>query len=273
MLQFAVEPDRRGAVGGGVESEHQGGGEGPGLRSDIADRIHAHTRFLVDLAGDRILQALARFDEAGQRGIASRRPARLPAQQGPIAVAHQHDDGRIDARKEFRAAFAAGALEAVPRAARSSRSTADPAMPVPGAPHQQCAGTGQDGRLGLGQFREQGAQLGQLGIGGKARGIRERINQYAARATEPSQQHQLLRFARSHQRVRTVQEGNAGLRVPSHQVLGAAGHQESRLRFGTRLLHPPGLGARFRTPLQRGPAKGVIGALRRHRAAVGMPRS
>ena len=104
-------PTRTAAAGGGAcaKAEHHRGGERPGLRGVVAHRAHGDAGLLRDLAHHRVLEALARFDEAGDGRVAPRRPARLAPEQRPLAVAHQHDDGRIEARKEFLPARGVGA--------------------------------------------------------------------------------------------------------------------------------------------------------------------
>ena len=61
----------------------------------IGDLSYPDAGFLQHLTRHRLFQALARFDEAGQRRIHPRWEARLAPQQAAIAVMHQHDHGRI----------------------------------------------------------------------------------------------------------------------------------------------------------------------------------
>ena len=73
-------------------------------RSGSNDRRRARSLmpdFLLDLAPHRLLDRLARLEEAGERRIHARREARLPAEQAALAVDREHDHHRIDARKDL----------------------------------------------------------------------------------------------------------------------------------------------------------------------------
>src|SRR6202034_312079 len=107
----------RGACGR-AEPEHQRRGEGPRLRGVVTRAQYLDAGLFRDLARHRVLEALARLDETGDGGIASRRPARLPAEQRTLAVADQHDDGGIQARVELLTALRVRAAQAVAGALR-----------------------------------------------------------------------------------------------------------------------------------------------------------
>src|SRR3546814_9908012 len=69
----------------GEEAEHQRRRERPWLRREVAAAQDAHAAFLQHLALDGLLQRFARLDEAGQGGVAVRRPAGLPPGQQAAA--------------------------------------------------------------------------------------------------------------------------------------------------------------------------------------------
>ena len=128
-MSGAAEPARLGelAVVGeyllarrqGVKADHQRRGKRPGLRGDVAAVRDADIGFLGDLAAHRILEALARLDEAGDGGEALGRPGGLAPEQAVLVAMHEHDDRGIEPRK---AAMAAGAV-----ACRRARSRLPPA--------------------------------------------------------------------------------------------------------------------------------------------------
>src|SRR6185436_11506044 len=101
VFEFAVaEPDlRRQRLG--AKAEHQRARERPGLRRLIDHRARLDAGFLEHLAAHGVLEALTRLDEAGDRRIAPGGPGRLAPEQRAVAVGHEHDDRRIDAREEF----------------------------------------------------------------------------------------------------------------------------------------------------------------------------
>ena len=109
-----------GAAGGraGEEAEHERGRERPRLRGVVAHVADRDAGFLEHFAHHGILEALARLDEAGDGRVAARRPARLPTEQRALAVAHQHDDRRVDAREELGGAGRVGAQQDVAGADR-----------------------------------------------------------------------------------------------------------------------------------------------------------
>ena len=86
------------------ETQHQRCRERPGLRGVIFDLVDFDAGLLEHFARHRIFERLARLDESGDGGIASYGPTRLASQERTLAVADQHDDGRIDARELFMAA-------------------------------------------------------------------------------------------------------------------------------------------------------------------------
>src|SRR3546814_2401436 len=82
----------------------------------------AHAAFLQHLALDGLLKRFARLDEAGQGGVAVRRPAGVPAEQQAAAVGDGDDHRRIGARVVFE--FTARA-PAEPAGARSEEHTSE----------------------------------------------------------------------------------------------------------------------------------------------------
>ena len=121
-------------------------------RNRTADASPAR-RSLPAPRGIRRPRGFRRLDEAGDGRVAAR-PASLPAsQQGALAVGHQHDDRRIDARKEFVRIAIVGAANHVTGALGSSAGAAHSAETLPAAPDRQGPRVGQQARLVRGQQR------------------------------------------------------------------------------------------------------------------------
>ena len=156
----AIEPD---VVGGriGMEAEHQRGRERPRLRRVVAHVGDLDADLLPDLAGDGVLQALARLDEAGQRRVHVLGPLALAAEDDPVAAADQHDHRRVGAREMLRAAIVVDADPDVAGLAHHGR----------GAAHTNMAGRGTDIVLGEGI-----EELGGLHILGTERHESRRID-------------------------------------------------------------------------------------------------
>src|SRR3546814_4436146 len=102
---------------------HQRRRERPRLRGEVAAAKDAHAAFLQHLALDGLLQRFARLDEAGQGGVAVRRPAGVAAEQQAAAVGDGDDHRRIGARVVFE--FAARAPAEPAGAAVFERGAAD----------------------------------------------------------------------------------------------------------------------------------------------------
>ena len=139
------------------EAEHQRRRERPRLGREVARRPDAHAALLAHLADDRLLEALARLDEAGQRGVAARRPARRAAEQQPVAVGDEHDHDRIGARVVVGAAARADRGRGRPRR-RSGGAPQAAQKRVAAVPVEQRRGVGDEPALAL---REHGGRLAQ----------------------------------------------------------------------------------------------------------------
>src|SRR5918997_6153534 len=104
VLKFvAVEGDLPGE-GLADAAHHEIGRKGPGLRGDIAHRADAYAGFLEGFAAHRVLDRLARLDEAGEARIHAGGETGLPAEEAALAAGDEHDGDRIGARKVLRAA-------------------------------------------------------------------------------------------------------------------------------------------------------------------------
>src|SRR5207302_8126193 len=93
ILELAGIDGDLGRLGPRREAEHDRGGEGPGLRGVVANLADADAGLLTYLARHRILETLARLDEAGQGRVLALGPGTLAAEQSALAIGHQHDDG------------------------------------------------------------------------------------------------------------------------------------------------------------------------------------
>src|SRR3546814_1748620 len=95
----------------GEEAEHQRRRERPRLRGEVAAAKDAHAAFLEHLAFDGLLQRLARLDEAGQGGIAMRRPAGVAAEQQAAAVGDRSEEHTSELQSLMRISYAVFCLK------------------------------------------------------------------------------------------------------------------------------------------------------------------
>ena len=150
----------------GMEAEHDGGGEGPGLGGMVAAPRRPRCRLPPSPRAAPL--------PPGSRPAPRSRPAsstsstfgkrwEWPSRQASLAH-HQHDHGRVGAREMLRAA--ARADHDVAGAARLAARAADAAEAVLGAPVHQAAGMGEDAGLAR---RQQAGDLAQVGEAAHAR--------------------------------------------------------------------------------------------------------
>jgi hypothetical protein len=90
----AVDDDITAGVGGD-EADHHLAREGPVLAADVVDVLHVHADLFLDLARHAALQRLAVVHEAGDERVAAGGPVGLAREQHAVAVAHEHDGGRV----------------------------------------------------------------------------------------------------------------------------------------------------------------------------------
>ena len=72
--------------GAAEEAQHQAGRQRPRLVAEVGHLADHDAGLLGDLAAYGVLERLARLEEAGQRGVAARRPAVLPSEQQRLVV-------------------------------------------------------------------------------------------------------------------------------------------------------------------------------------------
>jgi hypothetical protein len=128
----------------------------------VADVVDHDPGLLLDLAGDRVLQAFARLDEAGQGRMHAGRELRLPAEQAAVATMHQHDDGGVGAGEMAGAAGGVGAAPLMSRLARHGRAAADAAEAMAGVPVQDAAGEGEHAAFRMAQRGADAAQVEEV---------------------------------------------------------------------------------------------------------------
>ena len=104
-----------------------------------------------DLPRDRFLQAFARFDEAGQGRIHRPGVAPVVRQDATVALMHQHDDGRIGARKVRNLAVRVDTDPDMTGVGRVGRAAAAGAERVAVVPMDKTLGVGKQGAFGLAQ--------------------------------------------------------------------------------------------------------------------------
>jgi len=124
---------RRGGIADGGEADHERPGERPGLAAQVAHGLDGDADFLADLPHDAGLEGLAALDEAGEHGVAVRRPDRLAGQQDLVpAVVHEADHGRVGTRVFLTSAAGAVRGPAGPlRLDRGPALGAEPGVVVP----------------------------------------------------------------------------------------------------------------------------------------------
>src|SRR3954452_7219807 len=99
VLELGVARRRLAARVLGEEAKHQRARARPRLRRDVAGRAALDAGLLPHLAGDGLLEALARLDEAGEGAVAARRPLRLAAEHDTLApIGDEHDHDRVGPR-------------------------------------------------------------------------------------------------------------------------------------------------------------------------------
>src|SRR5882724_5044021 len=112
ILQFRAVDDDVLIGGARGAADHQRRRIGPGLGHVIGDVGAADAAFLENLAPDRVLDGLGRFDKAGEAGIHAGQKLLLPPQKAFLARGHQHDHHRVGAGKMLGLAVRALALPA-----------------------------------------------------------------------------------------------------------------------------------------------------------------
>jgi hypothetical protein len=137
----------------------------------VFNRVDQDAGFLTHLARDGVLQGLSGLHESCDGGIASRRPGRLAPQQGPFAVADQHDDGRIDARKLLASTGRIAANQHMAALRGQGLFPAGAAEPVPPPPGHHGARIAQYPGLVGGQHGGNLAQILESRAGRYLRGL------------------------------------------------------------------------------------------------------
>src|SRR4029077_16695789 len=127
----------------GGEAQHDRGRKRPGLRGVIRDLVDHYPGLFADFAGNRLLKAFARLDETRERRMLALGPDRLAAQQGVIAIGHQHDDGGIRAREVRGVAVWRDAAAHMATVLAARRAAAEAAETVSTVPVQDAAGIGK----------------------------------------------------------------------------------------------------------------------------------
>src|SRR5215470_12868943 len=112
----------------------------------VVDSADLDPGLFAHLARDRIFEALAGLDKARER---------------PIAVADEHDDGRVGAREMHRVAAGVGAPAHVPGLLAARRTAAKPAMAMPRVPEHHRAGECQQCPLAALDARPDLAEIGK----------------------------------------------------------------------------------------------------------------
>ena len=127
----------------------------------VIDGADLDAALLAHLARDRIFEALARLDKAGQGRIHAGREMPRAAHQRLVAMGHQHDDRRVGAREMHRVAGRVGAAPHMPGLLAPGRAAAQPAKAVARMPVEHRAGQRQQRRLARVEPSGQLAQIGK----------------------------------------------------------------------------------------------------------------
>jgi hypothetical protein len=113
----------------------------------VTNLAYVHVCLLVDLASNRVFQALARFGETGDRRITAFRPARLPTKQATLAIRYEHDYCRVDSREGDSAATGIHTDSRIATSLRSQGSAAHATEHLRRMPQYECPGV--SGEVGL----------------------------------------------------------------------------------------------------------------------------
>ena len=166
-----------------AEPDHQARRERPRLRGDVDHLAHPYARLFRHLPADRVLQALADLDEAGERRPPAGRCAPVPGEQAAVGGLDQRDHRRHDAREEQLPAALAGAqVAALPHDGRPAARAAEPLVAVP---VQQPAGLAVRRR---GRRVEGGEQRPHVAGAGRAGG-RQRVGLVQRREVDGEHRH------------------------------------------------------------------------------------
>ena len=249
VLKFRAVDDNFSGQGLGMAADHQRGRERPGLRAEIGHLAAEDAGFLAGFTPHRVLDRLARLEEAGEARPHGRPETRAAAEQAVLALGRQHDHHRIGAREMLGVALRTIALPA--GADRLRRRAAVRAEAVTQMPMQHRLGLG-DRRQMLGPdqpLHRDRAQVGDQEIVARLQRFRRSRRNAVAETGSAFQQAEENRLARGRQRARFR-------------------HREQRIVEGRALFHrdpvaADHIGAGIRLCRQPAPSRRHRGAIRR----------
>src|SRR5208282_135719 len=246
VLELVAIDVELGRDGLGMEAEHDRGRKRPRLGGVVAHVRNADAGLLEHLARDRVLQALARLDEAGKGRVHAGRPDALAAQEAALAPAHQHDHRRIGAGEMLGLALWVCADAHVAGRGTQRRSAAHAAEAVVAMAVENASGIGEERALAVLEQWTMAAQVSELAAerlayaGGilEMRKIEGEMRDLPAEAEEHE-----MRFAiEDGARLRDGREEGCrpprGSGVHAEEVLGAPHRHEARARIAEPLLEP-----------------------------------
>src|SRR5262249_13625483 len=141
------------------EPDHQRVGERPGLATEVTQVGQADPRLFEDLAMDRLLQRLARFDEAGERGVHAGGETPAAGEEHLFFPLHEDDDRPREAGE---AEETAGGAAFRPLAARVfGRRAAATAELVAAVPLDDLGGPSGEGEQVVGDPTVERAQIAE----------------------------------------------------------------------------------------------------------------
>jgi len=211
----------------------------------------------VDLAAHRLLDRLARLDEARQRREHRGREA-VAASEQAARSAHHHGDGhRVGAREMLCRAGDATAVGA--RALGHGRAAAHRAEAVAGVPVQERARLGGDGRLARVEACGHGAQIlegGDLGEpeGGERVGLVGDVHGEVGHAVAQAEQHRRGRGVEPVEERPGRPRQRAGLGA-LHEWLEPPQGEEARRRVGAQRFQPGRIAPLDAHPVERAPGE------------------
>ena len=217
----------------------------------VLDRVDLHAGLLQHLPGHRILERLTGFDESGDRGVAPGGPGRLAAKQRPLAIADQHDDGRIDARKNLVPATGIGADANVTALAGDGVRAAGAAESVAVPPENHGPGvTKQTGLLGRQQRSNQAQILEARALGQGRRFERLEFEREYAAFAETAEQYQLGSIAVSIWQLLDLKVRRPRSRTLRHEVARIPHRDHLAARVRQALRKPLGILTPVRGPIK-----------------------
>ena len=215
------------------EADHQRRRKRPGLRRVVPGIDGGDAGLLEHLAQDCVLEAFAWLDESRDGRIAARGPGSLPAQQGPLAVGHEHDDCGVEAREMLVAARDVAAPHDVACTCDRRRRAAGSAVAVTPSPENHRPRIGEEARLVGGKVPANHAQILERSRLGQRcwRRVAMDFDGETDHVAKAAQHHEVVVIHGEPKLVVYLDEpGRPAVGIPAHQAARAPHRHEQALR-------------------------------------------